>query len=109
MLDRRLQRAGIDYTRLTPVDRLSAVGRTGMGALSYIPELPDDQKQQAVTDLDWFADQVELVQTEMDIADIDRLQGAQGGSGCTSEDYDWLQQGGKYLCSGLRPAVGRGV
>lgn len=51
-----------------------------MGALSYIPELPDDQKQQAVTDLDWFADQVELVQTEMDIADIDRLQGAQGGS-----------------------------
>jgi serine/threonine-protein kinase HipA len=80
LLDRRLQRAGIDYTRLTPVDRLSAVGRTGMGALSYIPELPDDQKQQAVTDLDWFADQVELVQTEMDIADIDRLQGAQGGS-----------------------------
>ncbi|TRA84321.1 type II toxin-antitoxin system HipA family toxin [Rhizobium rhizogenes] len=80
LLDRRLQRAGVDYTRLTPVDRLSAVGRTGMGALSYIPELPDDQKQQAVTDLDWFADQVELVQTEMDIADIDRLQGAQGGS-----------------------------
>lgn len=80
LLDRRLQRAGIDYTRLTPVDRLSAVGRTGMGALSYIPELPDDQKRQAVTDLDWFADQVELVQTEMDIADIDRLQGAQGGS-----------------------------
>ncbi len=80
LVDRRLQRAGIDYTRLTPVDRLSAVGRTGMGALSYIPELPDDQKQQAVTDLDWFADQVELVQTEMDIADIDRLQGAQGGS-----------------------------
>ncbi|WP_421439605.1 type II toxin-antitoxin system HipA family toxin [Agrobacterium tumefaciens] len=80
LLDRRLQRAGIDYTRLTPVDRLSAVGRTGMGALSYIPELPDDKKQQAVTDLDWFADQVELVQTEMDIADIDRLQGAQGGS-----------------------------
>ena len=80
LLDRRLQRAGIDYTQLTPIDRLSAVGKTGMGALSYVPELPDDQKQQAITDLDWFADQVELVQTEMDIADIDRLQGAQGGS-----------------------------
>lgn len=80
LLDRRLQRAGIDYTRLTPIDRLSAVGRTGMGALSYVPELPDDQKQQSVTDLDWFADQVELVQTEMDVADIDSLQGAQGGS-----------------------------
>ncbi|AVH45132.1 type II toxin-antitoxin system HipA family toxin [Agrobacterium tumefaciens] len=80
LLDRRLQRAGIDYTRLTPVDRLSAVGRTGMGALSYVPELPDDQEPQPVTDLDWFADQVELVQAEMDVADIDSLQGAQGGS-----------------------------
>ncbi|MDP9791354.1 type II toxin-antitoxin system HipA family toxin [Agrobacterium tumefaciens] len=80
LLDRRLQRAGIDYTRLTPVDRLSAVGRTGMGALLYVPELPDDQEPQPVTDLDWFADQVELVQAEMDLADIDSLQGAQGGS-----------------------------
>lgn len=80
LLDRRLQRAGIDYTRLTPVDRLSAVGRTGMGALSYVPELPDDHEPQPVTDLDWFADQVELVQAEMDVADIDSLQGAQGGS-----------------------------
>ncbi|WP_237681426.1 MULTISPECIES: HipA N-terminal domain-containing protein [Rhizobium/Agrobacterium group] len=52
LLDRRLQRAGIDYTLLTPIDCLSAVGRTGMGALSYVPELPDDQKQQSVTDLD---------------------------------------------------------
>lgn len=80
LLDRRLQRVGIDYTRLTPIDRLSAVGRTGMGALTYIPDLPDDERQSADSDLDWFADQVELVQTETDIADIDSLQGAQGGS-----------------------------
>lgn len=80
LLDRRLQRAGIDYTQLTPIDRLSAVGTTGMGALTYAPDLPDDQKQPTDAVLDWFADQVELVQTEMDIADIDSLQGAQGGS-----------------------------
>lgn len=80
LLDRRLQRAGIDYTQLTPIDRLSAVGRKGMGALTYAPDLPDDQKQPTDAVLDWFADQVELVQTEMDIADIDSLQGAQGGS-----------------------------
>ncbi|EJL48280.1 HipA-like protein [Rhizobium sp. CF122] len=81
LLDRRLQRAGIDYTRLTPLDRLSAVGRTGMGALTYIPDLPDNQKQPTeATDLDWFADQVDLVQADMDVADIDSLQGAQGGS-----------------------------
>jgi serine/threonine-protein kinase HipA len=80
LLDRRLQRSGIDYTQLTPIDRLSAVGRTGMGALTYVPDLPDDQRQPTDADLDWFADQVELVQTEMDVADIDSLQGAQGGS-----------------------------
>ena len=79
LLDRRLQRAGIDYNQLTPIDRLSAVGRTGMGALTYIPDLPDDQKQPNDADLDWFADQVKLVQTETDVADIDSLQGAQGG------------------------------
>lgn len=80
LLDRRLQRAGIDYTQLTPVDRLSVVGRIGMGALTYVPDLPNVQKQPTDADLDWFADQVELVQTEMDVADIDSLQGAQGGS-----------------------------
>jgi serine/threonine-protein kinase HipA len=81
LLDRRLQKAGIDYHLLTPLDRLSAVGKTGMGALSYIPELADDERKPATDiDWDWFVEQVDLVQAEMDIADIDTLQGAQGGS-----------------------------
>ncbi|WP_234905977.1 hypothetical protein [Affinirhizobium pseudoryzae] len=42
-----------------------------MGALTYIPDLPDDHRRTADSDLDWFADQVELVQPETDIADID--------------------------------------
>ncbi|QPB18794.1 type II toxin-antitoxin system HipA family toxin [Rhizobium sp. 007] len=80
LLDRRLQRAGIDYHRLTPLDRLSAVGKNGMGALAYIPELPDEKKLADNMDWDWFVEQVELVQAEMDTADLDTLQGAQGGS-----------------------------
>jgi serine/threonine-protein kinase HipA len=81
LLDRRVQKAGIDYSLLTPLDRLSAVGKTGMGALAYIPELPHDDRRLAEDiNLDWFVDQVDLVQAEMDIADIDTLQGAQGGS-----------------------------
>ena len=78
LLDRRLQRAGIDYHALTPLDRLSAVGTSGMGALSYIPEFSEDI--QAAGDLDWFVDQVAMVQAEVDAADLDALQGAQGGS-----------------------------
>ncbi|MBY3179438.1 type II toxin-antitoxin system HipA family toxin [Rhizobium leguminosarum] len=81
LLDRRLQKAGIDYHLLTPLDRLSAVGKAGMGGLSYIPELADDERKPADNiDWDWFVEQVDLVQAEMDIADIDTLQGAQGGS-----------------------------
>lgn len=81
LLDRRLQKAGIDYHLLTPLDRLSAVGKTGMGGLAYIPELTDDEKKPADDiDWDWFVEQVDLVQAEIDIADIDTLQGAQGGS-----------------------------
>ena len=81
LLDRRLHRAGIDYNTVTPLDRLSAVGRSGMGALSYVPEIPDDQVQPpAQPDMDWFIEQVDLVHARMDVADLDTLQGAQGGS-----------------------------
>lgn len=78
LLDRRLQKAGIDYHRLTPLDRLSAVGTSGMGALGYVPEFREEGKVDG--DLDWFVEQVELVQEEIDTADIDALQSAQGGS-----------------------------
>lgn len=81
LLDRRLVKAGIDYRVLTPLDRLSAIGKTGMGALVYIPEFPDSERKTAYpSNLDWFVEQVDLVQREMDIADIDTLQAAQGGS-----------------------------
>jgi serine/threonine-protein kinase HipA len=78
LLDRRLTAAGIDKSTLTPLDRLSAVGTTGMGALAYIPEFLGEAR--GSHDLDWFVEQVELVQNEMATAEIDALQGAQGGS-----------------------------
>lgn len=78
LLDRRLQRAGIDYHKLTPLDRLSAVGTSGMGALAFVPEMPDDSE--SAGDLDWFVEQVELVQQQRDTAELDALHGAQGGS-----------------------------
>ena len=38
LLRKVLRRKGIDYNSLTPVQRLSIVGSTGMGALCYVPE-----------------------------------------------------------------------
>ncbi len=78
LLDRRLRKAGVDYHALTPLDRLSAVGEGGMGALTYHPELAEEERGR--DDLDWFVEQVDLVQQNMDTADLDALQGAQGGS-----------------------------
>jgi serine/threonine-protein kinase HipA len=78
LLDRRLENMGVRLGDVTPIDRLSAVGTHGMGALAFIPELA--HHKQAQNDLDWFVEQVERIYGEMDTADIDALQEAQGGS-----------------------------
>lgn len=60
LLNRMLRKQGIDDSFLTPIQRLSIVGSSGMGALSYIPEsyigeekaLPElDQLQQLALDV----------------------------------------------------------
>jgi serine/threonine-protein kinase HipA len=108
LLDRRLQRAGIDYHKLTPLDRLSAVGTSGMGALAFVPEMPDDSRNTG--DLDWFVEQVELVQQQRDTADLDALQGAQGGSagarpkimiGLKTEENTFVLDYGQQLGAGF--------
>lgn len=81
LLDRRLQRLGYDFTTLSPLDRLSYVGTIGMGALRYTPAGALKEVADKTIDLDRLAEQAELVDGEMDAADIDRLQAAQGGSG----------------------------
>lgn len=78
LLDRRLANIGARSGEVSPIDRLSAVGANGMGALVFVPEL--DQEQRGQDDLDWFVEQVDRVQGEMDTAEIDALQAAQGGS-----------------------------
>ena len=45
LLDRRLDKIGIKPNDVTPLDRLSAVGATGMGALVFIPELPQGKHE----------------------------------------------------------------
>ncbi|MGE7371434.1 HipA N-terminal domain-containing protein [Neorhizobium sp. NPDC001467] len=59
LLGRRLQRAGIDYHALTPLDRLSAVGTSGM---RRCPIFRNCRETRAQGDLDCFVDQVALVQ-----------------------------------------------
>ena len=81
LLDRRIQKMGYDYSTLSPMDRLSFVGNTGMGALRYTPVGVLEDVEVGELDLDWLAEQAELVQAESPAADVERLQAAQGGSG----------------------------
>ena len=49
LLDRMLRREGIDIATLTPVERLSIVGSSGMGALCYVPETKVGESSGAYT------------------------------------------------------------
>ncbi|ESQ93955.1 type II toxin-antitoxin system HipA family toxin [Asticcacaulis benevestitus] len=80
LLDRHLQRLGYDHQSLSPLDRLSFVGTSGMGALRYKPTGDLDVPDKAALELDWLASQAELAQRDATEADIDRLLAEQGGS-----------------------------
>ena len=68
------------FRSLTPLDRLAYLGRTGMGALRYVPYKAFDKSGGGEIDLDWLATQANAVQSEVDEADVDRLLEIQGGS-----------------------------
>lgn len=56
LLDRELEMRGIDRGALTPLHRLAYIGRRGMGALSYEPELESSAVRSSKTlDLDALA------------------------------------------------------
>ena len=52
LMRRRAERAGISYRSLTALDRLAAIGRNGMGALIYEPEIGLSGGDAAPLDLD---------------------------------------------------------
>ncbi|MEZ5817400.1 MAG: type II toxin-antitoxin system HipA family toxin [Hyphomicrobiaceae bacterium] len=55
LLDRAVESLGIPRGDLTPLDRLAHVGRHGMGALSYEPDLSDGEDIPVVLELDALA------------------------------------------------------
>ncbi len=78
LLDRAARQKGIQPQTLTPLDRLAHVGRDGIGALVYRPELGADGRQDAI-DLDRLADASRAVLDGTSDDLLDRLR-AVGGS-----------------------------
>jgi len=80
LLDRLLIRKGIHPGTLTPLDRLSIVGSSGMGSLTYHPEnqLSSGEDQ---TDLNYLAGEVEKILSEENSGNLELLYRKNGSSG----------------------------
>lgn len=80
LLDRMLQQHGIATDTLNPLDRLAIVGSTGMGALTYQPEISLKQSKSTL-DLDALAKECKNILQSEYSAELDELYHLGGTSG----------------------------
>lgn len=81
LLDRKLQKLGLNPNALTPLDRLRYVGSHGMGALMYEPEIDLDGLHQIHEDLDVIANECFQFQEHEEDQYVDELLVLNGSSG----------------------------
>ncbi|MCL2649841.1 MAG: type II toxin-antitoxin system HipA family toxin [Candidatus Azobacteroides sp.] len=96
LLNRMLRKQGIDDSALSPIQRLSIVGTSGMGALSYIPESYIGEEK-VLPELDHLQQLALDVLSEKTDTDTEILYFGSGNSGgcrpkCLYHDEDgaWL-------------------
>ena len=83
LLDRTVEKHGIYRGQLNPLDRLAYVGRHGMGALSYEPELGFENPDDAPLALDKLAEEAAAVlegEGEAVLEELLRLNGSSSGA-----------------------------
>lgn len=81
LLDRKLKKAGLSIEQITPLQRLSAVGKHGMGALEYEPETDEPLTKPDGLVLDMLAKEAEQIYLGYDSVELDRLLALNGSSG----------------------------
>lgn len=96
LLDRLLKRNGISPDELNILDRLAIVGSSGMGALTYQPEITLSE-QTGTVDLDVLAEECQKILTTEYAENLDelyRLGGTSGGARpkimTQIEDEEWI-------------------
>lgn len=83
LLDRTVEKHGIQRGQLNPLDRLAYVARHGMGALSYEPELGFNVTDDAPLALDKLAEEATAVlegEDEAVLEELLRLNGSSSGA-----------------------------
>lgn len=84
LLDRMLRNEGASLKDLTPLQRLAIIGKSGMGALSYVPQMPGFAADKELTDvqvLDVLQDEALKVLSEKDSGDASLLYYNSANSG----------------------------
>lgn len=96
LIDRWLRENGLDPARLNWLDRLSIVGKSGMGALCYEPHTERETKSE-IRPLDFYAAEVEKILHEEPVESLDDLvekAGSPGGARpkvlLTIDHKEWL-------------------
>jgi serine/threonine-protein kinase HipA len=109
LLDRTVEKHGIHRGQLNPLDRLAYVGRYGMGALSYEPELGLQSTDDRPLALDKLAEESAAVlagENEEVFEELLRLNGSSSGArpkivAQVSSDKKMIIHGQKELQSGF--------
>lgn len=102
--DRRGAALGLPAGSLTPLDRLAVVGRTGLGALAYEPELGEGAAEPGAVDLDQLASESERVlQGSADevLPELLRLGGSPQGA--RPKVLVWLRPADHHVAAGAEP------
>lgn len=112
LLDRKLRKYGLSYDSITPLSRLSMIGRNPMGALEYEPA---DEAAEEVgnVELDSLSGEVEkiLAGNDSDVLDeLLKLNGSSGGArpkivAYVSDDRQQIIHGGANPPAGFTPWI----
>lgn len=81
LLDRKLRKAGLSLEQITPLQRLSTVGRHAMGALEYEPEVDEPLIMSDGLVLDMLAKEADQIKSGYDSENLDGLLTLNGSSG----------------------------
>ena len=112
LLDRKLRKLGLSFREITPLQRLSMIGRDPMGALEYEPA---DEETDAFgeVELDSLSGEVNKIVRGDDSDVLDELLKMNGSSGgarpkivaWVSEDRKTIVHGGKAPPPGFTPWI----
>ena len=102
LLDRQLRAKGLRLHQISPLERLSWVGKSGMGALEYEPEKEEDGRNYHELHLDSISNEVNSILQEKEskeaLALLSQLNGSSGGARpkivcLVSDDFKRLARG----------------